>query len=114
MAAGPQICGHTHEPSRRGSAAAIVAVLACCTHGVSHRGLQRRVLLGLAADVVEGEEQVVVIRQVGGNLHLDLLVELWRPWEGRGGRERERGRHRKREREREREVRGGGKRMKRS
>ena len=50
------------------------------THGVAHGGLQGGVLLGLAADVVEGEQQVVVVRQVGGNLHLGLLVELGGPW----------------------------------
>lgn len=56
------------------------------THGVSHGGLQGRVLFGLTADVVEGEQEVVVVRQVGWNLHLHLLIELWRP----EGRERDR------------------------
>lgn len=51
------------------------------THSVSHRGLQRSVLFGLAADVVEGEEQVVVVSQIGRNLHLHLLIELRRPSE---------------------------------
>ena len=50
-----------------------------CTHSVAHRGLQRSVLFGLAADVVKGEQQVVVVGQIGRNLHLHLLVELRRP-----------------------------------
>lgn len=49
------------------------------SHRVAHGGLQGGVLLGLAADVIENEEQVVVIRKVGGNLHLYLLVELRGP-----------------------------------
>ncbi len=52
-----------------------------CTHGVAHRGLQRSVLFGLAADVVEGEQQMVVVCQIGRNLHLHLLIELRRPFE---------------------------------
>lgn len=40
--------------------------------------LQRCVLLLLAADVVEGEEDVVVVRQGGRELDLDLIVEVWR------------------------------------
>lgn len=31
--------------------------------------------------MIEGEEQVVVVGEVGGNLHLYLLVELWGPAE---------------------------------
>ncbi len=50
-----------------------------CTHSVAHRALQRSVLLWLAADVVEGEQQMVVVCQIGGNLHLHLLIELRRP-----------------------------------
>lgn len=50
-----------------------------CTHGVAYGALQRSVLFGLAADVVEGEQQMVVVRQVGRNLHLHLLVKLGRP-----------------------------------
>ena len=53
------------------------------THGVAHRSLQRSVLFGLAADVVEGEEQMVVVCQIGRNLHLHLLIELRRPLVGR-------------------------------
>lgn len=48
-------------------------------HSEAHGALQRGVLFGLAADVVEGEQQVVVVCQVGRNLHLHLLVELGRP-----------------------------------
>ena len=51
-----------------------------CTHGVAHRGLQRSILFGLAADVVKGEQQMVVVCQIGGNLHLDLLIELRGPF----------------------------------
>lgn len=51
------------------------------THSVAHRALQRSVLFGLAADVVEGEQQMVVVCQIGGNLHLHLLIELRRPFE---------------------------------
>lgn len=47
-------------------------------HRVTDGRLQRRVLLLLAADVVEGEENVVVVRQGGGELDLDLVVEVWR------------------------------------
>lgn len=57
-------------------------------HSVAHGALQRGVLFGLAADVVEGEQQVVVVCQVGRNLHLHLLIELRRP----SVREREGGR----------------------
>ncbi len=52
-----------------------------CTHSVAHRALQRSVLFGLAADVVEGEQQMVVVCQISRNLHLHLLVELRRPFE---------------------------------
>lgn len=52
-----------------------------CTHSVTHRALQRSVLFGLAADVVKGEQQMVVVCQIGGNLHLHLLIELRRPCE---------------------------------
>lgn len=45
---------------------------------VSDRGFQGCVLLLLAADVVKGEEDVVVIRQGGRELDLDLIVEVWR------------------------------------
>ena len=51
------------------------------THSVAHRGLQRSVLFGLAADVIEGEQQMVVVCQIGRNLHLHLLIELRRPYE---------------------------------
>lgn len=39
------------------------AVSVAVTYRVSHRGLQRRILLLLAADVIESEQNVVVIRQ---------------------------------------------------
>lgn len=51
------------------------------THSVAHGGLQRSVLLGLAADVVEGEQQMMVVCQIGRNLHLRLLIELRGPYE---------------------------------
>ncbi len=51
------------------------------SHRVAHWRLQGDILLGLAADVIEGEEQVVVVGEVGGNLHLYLLVELRGPAE---------------------------------
>lgn len=54
-------------------------VRGCVSHRVAHGDLQGGVLLGLAADVIESEEQVVVIRKVGGNLHLYLLVEFRGP-----------------------------------
>lgn len=50
-----------------------------CTHSVAHRGLQRSVLFGLAADVVKGKQQMVVVCKIGRNLHLHLLIELRRP-----------------------------------
>lgn len=55
------------------------------SHRVAHGRLQGGILLGLAADVIEGEEQVVVVGEVGGNLHLYLLVELWGPAEIKRG-----------------------------
>lgn len=51
------------------------------THSVAHRALQRSILFGLAADVVEGEQQMVVVCQIGRNLHLHLLIKLRRPLE---------------------------------
>lgn len=51
------------------------------THSVAHRGFQGSVLFGLAADVVEGEQQMVVVCQIGRNLHLHLLIELRGPYE---------------------------------
>lgn len=48
------------------------------SHRVTDGRLQRRVLLLLAADVVEGEEDVVVVRQGRRELDLDLIVEVWR------------------------------------
>ena len=50
----------------------IVAVTYC----VSHRGLQWCVLLLLAADVVKGEENVVMVRQGGRELDLDLIMKV--------------------------------------
>lgn len=52
------------------------------SHSVAHGGLQRGVLFGLAADVVEGKEKMVVVCEVGGNFQLHLLVELRRPERG--------------------------------
>lgn len=46
------------------------------TYCVSHRGLQRCVLLLLAADVVKCEEDVVVVRQGGRQLDLDLVMKV--------------------------------------
>ena len=56
------------------------------THGVSDEGLHAAglALLLLAADVVEGEEQVVPLRQLGRELDLHLLVEVRRPVGRRG------------------------------
>lgn len=53
------------------------AVPVAVTYRVSHRGLQRRILLLLAADVIKGEQNVVVIRQRGGKFNLDLIVKIW-------------------------------------
>lgn len=49
------------------------------THRVSHRGLQGRVLFLLAADVVKSEEDVVVVRQGGRQLDLDLIMKVRGP-----------------------------------
>lgn len=46
------------------------------TYSVAHGGLQGSVLFWLAADVVEGEQQMMVVCQIGRNLHLHLLIEL--------------------------------------
>lgn len=51
------------------------------TDGVANRSLQRSVLFGLAADVVEGEHEVVIVSQIGRNLHLHLFVKLRGPFE---------------------------------
>lgn len=51
------------------------------TYRVAYRALQRSVLFGLATDVVEGEQQMVVVCQIGRNLHLHLLIKLRRPFE---------------------------------
>ena len=51
------------------------------THSVAHRALQRSVLFGLATDVIEGEQQMVVVCQIGRNFHLHLLIKLRRPFE---------------------------------
>lgn len=45
-------------------------------HSKAHRSLQGRAWPGLAADVVEGEEQVVVLCHAGRKPQLELLVEL--------------------------------------
>lgn len=54
-----------------------VAVPVAVTYRVSHRGFQWRVLLLLAADVVKGKENVVVVRQGGRQLNLDLIMKVW-------------------------------------
>lgn len=46
------------------------------THRVSHRGLQWRVLLLLAADMVKGEQNVVVVRQRGRQFDLNLVMKV--------------------------------------
>lgn len=51
-------------------------------HSEAHRSLQRCARPGLAADVVEGKQQVVVLGHTGWKTQLELLVELWGP--GRG------------------------------
>ena len=55
----------------------IVAALVSVTYRISNRGLQRCVLLLLAADMVKGEENVVVVREGGRQLDLDLIVKVW-------------------------------------
>lgn len=50
-------------------------------YSVAYRALQRSVLFGLATDVVEGEQQMVVVCQIGRNLHFHLLIKLRRPFE---------------------------------
>lgn len=53
--------------------------------GESHRVSDERlaaaslVLFLLAADVVEGEEQVVSLGQTGRQSQLHLFIEVWRP-----------------------------------
>lgn len=54
-----------------------VAVPVAVIYRVSHRGFQRRVLLLLAADVVKGKENVVVVGQGGRQLNLDLIMKVW-------------------------------------
>lgn len=48
-------------------------------HSKAHRSLQGCAWPGLAADVVEGEQQVVVLGHAGGKTQFELLVELGRP-----------------------------------
>lgn len=48
------------------------------THCVTHRCLQRCVLLLLAAHMIKGEEQVVIVCQVGWNLQLKFFIEVGR------------------------------------
>lgn len=52
-------------------------------HSKAHGGLQGRAGPGLAADVVEGEEQVVVLGHTGRKTQLELFIELRGP--GRAG-----------------------------
>ena len=54
-------------------------------HSKAHRSLQGRARPGLVADVVEGEEQMVVLSHAGGKTQLELLVELGRPGGARLG-----------------------------
>lgn len=49
------------------------------SYRVADGRLQGCVLLLLAADVVEGEEDVVVVSQRGRQLDLDLVMEIWGP-----------------------------------
>lgn len=37
-------------------------------------------MFGLAADVVEGEHEVVIVSQIGRNLHLHLFIKLRGPF----------------------------------
>lgn len=48
-------------------------------HSKAHRSLEGCAGPGLAADVVEGEEQVVVLGHAGWKTQLELLVELRGP-----------------------------------
>lgn len=48
------------------------------TYRVSHRGLQWCVLLLLAADMVKGEKNVVVVWQRGGQFDLNLVMKVGR------------------------------------
>lgn len=48
---------------------------------VSNGGLQRSVLLLLAADVVEGKEDVMVVVQGGWQLNFGLIMKIWRAGE---------------------------------
>lgn len=52
------------------------------SHSKAHGSLQRCAWPGLAAHMVEGEQQVVVLGHTGWKTQLELLVELWGP--GRG------------------------------
>lgn len=51
----------------------------CSSYRVSHGGLQRGVLFLLAANVVEGEQDVVVVSQRSRQLDLHLIMEVWGP-----------------------------------
>lgn len=51
-------------------------VIVAVTYRVSHRRLQWCVLLLLAADMVKGEENVVMVRQGGRELDLDLIMKV--------------------------------------
>lgn len=48
-------------------------------HSEAHRRLQGCSWPGLAADVIEGKKQVMVLGHAGGNSQLEFLVELRRP-----------------------------------
>lgn len=54
-------------------------------HGEAHGRLQGRSGPGLAADMIEGEEEVVVLGHAGRKSQLEFLVEFGRPGkEGQG------------------------------
>lgn len=54
-------------------------------HSKAHGSLQGRAGPGLAADMVEGEEQMVVLGHAGWKTQLELLIELRGPGRARLG-----------------------------
>lgn len=48
-------------------------------HGEAHRRLQGCSWPGLAADMVEGKKEVMVLRHTGGKSQLEFLVKFRRP-----------------------------------